>query len=281
MNNLMPEQRADKNGKLVVRHVKANSENKLRYAPLPAPSLARQEESSDEIIKREFIACGSSEHEATDYVGFLSDRGETTKRVVAEALMNRRDDVDFRAIKHVMAVSVDTGVMQLAASDVNLMRKVSECFPPDGRMSQQRAAFNVIENTFRENFKLVRFQDSVNDIDYLKHAASFRAAVVAKILEVKDSASSSFEAREQEDHIQENLDDFIENLPEYRKASLEFDTWAIRVNSRDLLGLFTMVEECGSTVDAAVAAAVERKRYNEDEIRTILSTAPALSQGAI
>jgi hypothetical protein len=277
----MPEQRADKNGKLVVRHVKANSESKLRFSSLPAPSLVSREESPDEIIKREFMACGSSEHEATDYVGFLQDRGETTKRVVADALMNRRDEVDFRAIKHVIAVSMDTGVMQLATSDVSLLCKVAECFPADGRMSPQRAAFNVIENTFRENFRLARFQDQVHDIDYLKHAVPFRAAVVAQILDVKDSVSSSFEARAQEEHIQENIGEFIENLPEYRKVSLEFDAWAIKVTSRDLLGLFTMVKECDSTVDAAIAAAVERKRYNEEEIRAILTTAPALSQGAI
>jgi hypothetical protein len=277
----MPEQRADKNGKLVVRHVKANSGSKLNMASIPAPSLAGQAESSDEIIKREMMTCGSSENEASDYVTFLQERGETTKRVLAEALMSRRDDGDYATIKHVMGVSVEAGVMQLAVSDINFMRRLAECFPADGRMSQQRAAFNEVENAFRDNFKLARFQDSVNDIDYLKHAAPFRAAVVARVLDVKDSASSSFEAREQEEHIQENLDAFIENLPEYRRASLEFDAWAIKVTSRDLLGLFAMVEECGSTVEAAIAAATERRRYDEDEIRAILTTAPALSQGAI
>jgi hypothetical protein len=281
MNHLMPEQRADKNGKLVVRHVKVDKVAKLHMAAIPAPSLVSQAESNDEIIKREMIACGSSEHEASDYLGFLDARGDRTKRIIAKALTNRRDHGDYAAIKHVMAVSVEAGVMQLATSDISFMRRLADCFPADGRMSPQRSAFNLIENAFRENFKLTRFQDSVNEINYLKHADAFRVTVLSNLLGVKDNVPSSFEAREQEAHILENLDEFLENLPEHVKASAALNDWNLNPTSHDILSMSRMVKEFGSTTDAVVAAVIERKRYDEDEIRAVLTTAPALSQGAL
>lgn len=277
----MPEQRADKNGKLVVRHVKTTTGGKPQMASIPAPSLGGREELASEVIKREFLSFGLSEQESNDYVEYTGKLGIKTQEAVAEALKNRRDDEELKAVKHIIAVAMEPGVVQLAVSDLDFFLKIRECFPVNERLTPQRAAFNAIESVFRNNFKTALFQDRVNDFDYLKYAVPFRAEVISVLLQLKDRAVSSFDEREQEEHIKEHLEEFTDNIAEHRRVSFTLHDYAINPTSRDLLSISKLVKEHGSTTDAVIEAIIERRRYEEDEIRSILSSAPALSQGVI
>lgn len=281
MTHLIPEQRVDKNGNLVTRHVKQDAGSRIQAGSIPAPSLAKTVESPAEVIRREFLSYGFSEHEANVYIGYSANLGHETQKVVAEALLNRTEDEDVANVKHIITVAMDPGVVQLAVSDLDFFRKIKECFPSGERMSQQRAAFNVFESTFRNNFKTATFADNIKDFDYLRYAPPFRAEVVSSILQIKGNASTTFEEREQEDHIKDNIDEFVDNIIEHHSVALTTRDYGINLSSRDILGISNMIKEYGSTVEVITMAIVDRKRYDEDEIRSILSTAPALSQGAI
>lgn len=280
MTQLIPEQRVDKNGKLVVRHVKSGGSGALPCSAFPAPSIVVQEESVTDVLRREFSTCGMSDSEVNDYaVEFLKDKGETTKKVVADALLNRRSDDDFRAIKHVLTVSMEAGVIQLAVSDINFMLKVTECMPPSGMISPLRSSYNIIEDTFRNTFRTRKRNE--DEADYLKHADAFRAMVVARVLGITENVESTFDEREQHDHIMENFDEFVENLSDCKEASDALNQCGLRPDSHMLLSVCRLVKECNSTMDVVLASVIERQRCDEDEIKTILGTTPALSQGAI
>lgn len=281
MNHLIPEQRADKNGKLVTRHVKPIGDDKLRMAAIPAPALGVTggEDSYEDIIRREFLACGATEDESRDYADFTTGHGEETQRVVAEALLNRRDHEDYEMIKHVLMVSNQAGVIQLAVDDVAFMRSLAGCLP-DAQISSKRNAYNLVEDAFRKSFKLMHAQD-VSKVDYLKHAKQFRASVMAMALALTGRIVSSFEEREQEGHLLEHYDTFIERLPEFRRLSIGMRNAGVTINSRDLLSAMETADAYGTNIEAFVAAVEERGRYDEEEIKDILTTTASLSQGVI
>lgn len=283
MSTLIPEQRPDKNGKIVTRHVKPNAGTGLSGMGIPAPSIAMKEESPSETIERILTDSGRySTMQIEDYsLTYLDGKGEKTQRVVADALLNCESDREMDAITKCITIIMEPGVLQLAASDIKFVLDVADTFPRDNPVQSLRVATDAMEDTFTSVFRPKGRASDHNKVDYLKYADAFKATMLSRVLMVDDDASSTFEAREQVDFIQGNMDSFRDNLPLLREASDAIVQTGVKTNPYELLKMVDYLEGNPSGIEAMATVALERRRFDADEIKLVLSSANAISQGAL
>lgn len=286
MTHLIPEQRPDKNGKLVTRHIKGQVAGSFPAAMMPAPVIAVQKEPATEVIRREFRASGGMTDEEVDSLleFYLEGKGERTLGVIADALTSAKSAEATGVIKSISTVMLEPGAIQLAAHDIDFFLDVSKIFPDAGPPTPVRKTISIFEDAFTNTYTVARNNRRRKvplDIDYLTHAKDFQATVLARVMEVHENTESVFAARDQIDHIKENLDLFRRYAHVCREASLSMHNEGDTHTSHDLLDVCKVVDEHPGNGDAVIALIRERKRFDADEIRITLSTAAGLSRGVL
>lgn len=279
MSDLRAEQRADKNGKVVTRHVKNGDRIKPPVSlPAPLPVAAQNREPLDVI--RDILNHKLDEGEAKGLTGYLSMKAPVTKSVVADALLHHENEREFEALMSMIGSSVPNAMLQLIVSDVKFALRLSEVLPSRHAKEPLYGALMVMESAYTAAFS-GRGQLAGKEPDLTRHAPLYRGSVIARIMEIHDSAPSTFYAYEQSTEIASNMSTFMPHLEYCRKISLALSEEGEQATLDTMYSVCRLLNDFPDSGESLLGMVETRGRFNEDEARQVLSTTKALSQGAL
>ena len=282
MTNLIPEQRPDKNGKLVTRHVKTGGGSKPATSlPAPAPVAPAKREPLA-VIEDALAQKLEDGDDLQGIVMYLKMSAPITQQIVADALENYETDEEFDVLYRVINSAIDPGFLQLATSDIKFIVDLSKTVKTGDTSYPARRAVSVMESTFTNKFRSRGTRDS-QEYGYTKHLGMFKAAVIARALEIDDNVSSDFEEYEQYLHIHENMELLMRHLPACNKVmvGMESHVKGKRATSEEAVAVCRILEEFPDSETLIVDFVEDRKSFDEQAVRESLTSASALSRGAL
>lgn len=281
MSNLRAEQRADKNGKIVTRHVR-NEDATKQKASLPAPpSVAPQKRDAATVISdilHERLDQGTAE----GLTGYVQMMAPVTQQIIADALERCEDDVEFTAIYNALNKAVDFGFLQLLMADIKFLMQLSEHITDDAPEYPTRRASGLMESTFTNKYRTRGSRDGFEH-DHTKHLKMYQAAVMARALGVDGVVGSDFEAFEQYQRIMDNREPLMRHLGTCKRAISLLDDLdrTNRPTVDDAFSIAGVLDDFPGTDEAIIKFIEDRSGFDEGQMRESLQVGTTLSRGAL
>lgn len=281
MSNLRAEQRPDKNGKIVTRHVK-NGDNVKRVASLPAPSPVATPKRDAMSVIGDALGQKLDVDTAMGLTGYMAMKAPVTQQIVADSLERCENDEEFNALVNAINKAIDPGFLQMTASDIKFLMQLSEHITDENSDQPTRRAVGIMESTFTNKFRSSGSRVGMEH-DHTKHLAMYQSAVLARALGVDGNTGSDFEAYDQYQHINENREPLMRNLSTCRKAVGMLDELSARnrPTSEEALAVARVLDDFPGSDEAVLLFIEDREMFDEGQLREALSINTALSRGAL
>jgi hypothetical protein len=281
MSNLRAEQRPDKNGKIVTRHVRHDDAVK-RVASLPAPSPVTAPKRDALTIIGDALGQKLDAETVEGLTGYMDMKAPVTQQIVADALERCENDEEFNAIVKAINKAIDPGFLQLATADIKFLLRLSEHITDDDPEYPTRRASGIMESTFTNKFRS-RGSRAGMEHDHTKHLKMYQSAVLARALRVDGNVGSDFEAFDQYQHISENMEPLMRNLSTCKKAVEMLDELSgmNRPTSEEALAVARVLDDFPGSDEAVLLFIEDREMFDEGQLRESLSVGTTLSRGAL
>jgi hypothetical protein len=281
MSNLRAEQRPDKNGKIVTRHVK-NGDSVKRVASLPAPSPVTAPKRDALSVISDALGQKLDAETTEGLTAYMGMKAPVTQQIVADALERCENDEEFNAISKAINKAIDPGFLQMVTADIKFLMQLSEHITDDEPEYPTRRASGIMESTFTNKFRS-RGSRTGMEGDHTKHLAMYQSAVIARVLGVDGVVASDFEAYDQYQHINENREPLMRNLSTCKKAVGMLDELSAknRPTSEEALAVARVLDDFPGSDDAVLLFIEDREMFDEGQMRESLSVGTALSRGAL
>jgi hypothetical protein len=279
MSNLRAEQRPDKNGKIVTRHVR-NGDAVKRISSLPAPSPVTAPKRDALSVIGDALGQKLDTETAEGLTEYMKMKAPVTQQIVADALERCENDDEFNAIVKVVNKAIDPGFLQLATVDIKFLLQLSEHITDDDPEYPTRRASGIMESTFTNKFRSRR---AGMEHDHTKHITMYQSAVLARALRVDGNVGSDFEAFDQYQHISENMEPLMRNLSTCKKAVEMLDELSgrNRPTSEEALAVARVLDDFPGSDEALLLFIEDREMFDEGQMRESLSVGTTLSRGAL
>ena len=277
MSHLTPQKRPDRNGKMVTRHVKTDTIPVVK-APIPAPTApARTDTIPLTALKKLTMLLGSEDGSA--YFDYIGRKPPEYREVIMTAIAGAQSDDERYAVLCVVDEASTPRVGTLALDDpsflIELARQHTVLRASGSKVYS--GAVMVMDQSFREHFRDI----PIDEAGVRKYAPLLRAASITKTLGIDQNALTSFDKVDQMRHVNDNMDTFTRHLLACRSVTLHAGKDTM-FNSEELLGICEVLDAHPGSDDILMKYVSDRKRYDPDEFKLVLSGASrSLSEGTL
>lgn len=269
-NNLVPELRADVNGKLVTRHVNPGNTGAGSLKPVPAPVLKMEQRDAREALIAEVTPHLKNSIKQADFASYI--RGLPAN--YADALYEGMQATgDAGLIDRITLRANQIGAGTLMGLSAAFMKDVTDAFEtvkdnPGNSGASESNTIKIFNQVYEDNFN--KPKKVPDDYDYKKHLPAYQAAVVIQILGCTEGALSNFEIREQHAAAEENLESLKRNIKPLTVCTEAM--WQVNryADTHQLIELSQILDEYPGTDELICGYVQQRERLDLNEIRSIV-----------
>lgn len=279
MSHLTPQKRPDRNGKMVTRHVR-DTASPVAKAPLPAPSAPDASSNSQSLAVLKKLSMHFGSEDGASYFSYIGRQPTEYREAIMTAVMDAQTSQELDAVMCVLGDGSGPVFPTLALDNPSFiveLAKQQTVIQASGTKVYS-AAVMVMDQSFREHFNTRSIP--IDEAGIRKYAPLLRAASITKTLGIDQNALTSFDKVDQMRHVNDNSETFMRHLLACRSVTLHAGD--AMFTSEDLLGICEVLDAHPGSDDVLMKYVSDRKRYDPDEFKLILSGASrSLSEGTL